>query len=179
MSFYSGIPSELLYAQGAPVTKNTYTTQAVFSANPTSGGAVAIVPANFFSGNPNGVGRTLLLEASGTIATTAAATFNFVLGWDPTINTLGTTLATPWPTPAPTAAPPCAGLLQGAPWATDANMIALGYTAGEVTLLKAAATDIGGTGNSLYRIANGLAFVGSANNFLFNSNQLCGVVGVG
>jgi len=107
MSFYSGIPSELLYAQGAPVTKNTYTTQAVFSANPTSGGAVAIVPANFFSGNPNGVGRTLLLEASGTIATTSAATFNFVVGWDPTINTLGTTLCTPWPTLAPTAATTC------------------------------------------------------------------------
>src|SRR5258708_2591306 len=107
MSFYSGIPSELLYAQGAPVTKNSYTTQAVFSANPTSGGAVAIVPANFFSGNPNGVGRTLLLEASGTIATTAAATFNFVVGWDPTINTLGTTLCTPWPTLAPTAATTC------------------------------------------------------------------------
>ena len=70
-------------------------------------------------------------------------------------------------------------LLQGTPWSTDANMVALGYTAAEVTLLKAAATDLGGTGNSLYRIANGLAFVGSANNFLFNSNQLCGVVGVG
>jgi hypothetical protein len=70
-------------------------------------------------------------------------------------------------------------LLQGAPWATDANMIALGYTAGEVTLLKAAFTDTGGTGNSLYRIANGQAFVGSANNFLFNMNQLCGVVGIG
>ncbi len=70
-------------------------------------------------------------------------------------------------------------LLQGAPWATDANMVALGYTAGEVTLLKAAFTDLGGTGSSLYRIANGLAFVGSNNNFFFNSNQLCGVVGTG
>jgi hypothetical protein len=70
-------------------------------------------------------------------------------------------------------------LLQNAPWATDANLVALGYTQAEVTLLKAAFTDLGGTGNSLYRIANGLAFVGSANNFFFNSNQLCGVVGVG
>jgi hypothetical protein len=70
-------------------------------------------------------------------------------------------------------------LLQGAPWATDANLVALGYTQAEVTLLKAAFTDLGGTGNSLYRIANGQAFVGSANNFFFNSNQLCGVVGVG
>lgn len=107
MSFYSGIPSELLYSLSTPVTKNNYTTQAVFSNNPTSGGAVAIVPANFFSGNPQGSGRALLLEAWGTFATTAAATFNFVLGWDPTINTLGSTLATPWPTLAPTAATTC------------------------------------------------------------------------
>jgi hypothetical protein len=70
-------------------------------------------------------------------------------------------------------------LLQGAPWSTDANLVALGYTQAEVTLLKASFTDLGGTGNSLYRIANGQAFVGSANNFLFNANQLCGVVGVG
>ena len=70
-------------------------------------------------------------------------------------------------------------VLQGSPWSTDANLVALGYTQAEVTLLKAAFTDLGGTGNSLYRIANGQAFVGSNNNFLFNANQLCGVVGVG
>lgn len=70
-------------------------------------------------------------------------------------------------------------LLQGAPWGTDANMVALGYTQAEVTLLKAAATDLGGTGTSLYRIANGQAFNGAANNYLFNANQLCGVVGTG
>lgn len=105
MSFYSGIPSELLYSLPSQVTKNTYTTQAVFS-QPTTG-APAIVPANFFSGNPNGIGRALRVTASGTIATTSAATFNFVLGWDPTVGTLGTTLATPWPTLAPTAATTC------------------------------------------------------------------------
>src|SRR5215469_11603449 len=105
MSFYSGIPSELLYSLPSQVTKNTYTTQAVFS-QPTTG-APAIVPANFFSGNPNGIGRALRLTASGTIATTSAATFQFVLGWDPTVGTLGTTLATPWPTLAPTAATTC------------------------------------------------------------------------
>lgn len=70
-------------------------------------------------------------------------------------------------------------LLQGAPWSTDANMTALGYTQAEVTLLKAAATDLGGTGVSLYRIATGAAFNPAANNYLFNSNQLCGVVGLG
>jgi hypothetical protein len=70
-------------------------------------------------------------------------------------------------------------VLQGTPWSTDANLVALGYTQAEVTLLKASFTDLGGTGSSLYRIANGLAFVGSNNNFLFNANQLCGVVGAG
>lgn len=70
-------------------------------------------------------------------------------------------------------------VLQGTPWSTDANMTALGYSSAEVTLLKAAFTDLGGTGTSLYRIANGLASNASANNYLFNANQLCGVVGVG
>jgi len=70
-------------------------------------------------------------------------------------------------------------VLQGTPWSADANLVALGYTQAEVTLMKAAFTDLGGTGNSLYRIANGQAFVGSNNNFLFNANQLCGVVGIG
>jgi hypothetical protein len=70
-------------------------------------------------------------------------------------------------------------VLQNTPWSADANLIALGYTQAEVTLLKAAFTDLGGTGNSLYRIANGQAFVASANNFLFNANQLSGVVGIG
>jgi hypothetical protein len=70
-------------------------------------------------------------------------------------------------------------LLQATPWSTDANMTALGYSEAEVTLLKAAATDLGGTGVSLFRIANGLASNGANNNYLFNSDQLCGVVGVG
>lgn len=105
MSFYSGIPSELLYSLPAQVTKNTYTTQAVMSA-PTSE-AVAVVPANFFGGNPNRIGGALFLQAAGTLANTGAATFNMVLGWDPTIGTLGSTLATPWPTLAPTASTTC------------------------------------------------------------------------
>lgn len=70
-------------------------------------------------------------------------------------------------------------LVTNAPWSTDANMTALGYTQAEVTLLKAAATDLGGAGTSLYRIANGSASNAGLNNYLFNSNQLCGVVGLG
>jgi hypothetical protein len=66
-------------------------------------------------------------------------------------------------------------LLQSSPWA-DANLIALGYTQAEVTTLKAAFTDLGGTGTSLYRIAHALATVSVANDFFFNAKLLTGVV---
>jgi len=128
MSFYSGIPSELLYSLAAPVTKNTYTTQAVFSNNPTSGGAVAMVPANFFSGNPQGLGRALRLTAAGTMATTSAATLTIVVGYDATVNTLGGTL-TSTAAITPTAAVTC-------PWVLD--------------LLISATAVSGGAGLSLY-----------------------------
>jgi hypothetical protein len=59
---------------------------------------------------------------------------------------------------------------------TDANLIALGYVQAEVTTLKAAFTDLGGTGNSLYRIANGQAYVGSNNNFFYNAQLLTGCI---
>ena len=53
----------------------------------------------------------------------------------------------------------------------------LGYTAGEVTLLRAAFTDLGGTGTSLYRIANGqVAGPGSPNDFFFNAKKLTGII---
>jgi hypothetical protein len=58
----------------------------------------------------------------------------------------------------------------------DANLIALGYVQAEVTTLKAAFNDLGGTGNSLYRIAHGQAFVGSSNDFFFNAQLLTGCV---
>lgn len=59
----------------------------------------------------------------------------------------------------------------------DAALIALGYTAGEVTQLRAAWTDLGGPGVSLYRIATGaVAGPGSANDFYFNAKHLTGVI---
>jgi len=58
----------------------------------------------------------------------------------------------------------------------DANLVALGYTSGEVTTLKAGFNDLGGTGSSLYRIAHGQAFVGSNNDFFFNAALLTGCV---
>ncbi len=44
MSFYTGTQVEVLYTLPAAVTKNTYTTQAVFSA-PTATATVATIPA--------------------------------------------------------------------------------------------------------------------------------------
>jgi hypothetical protein len=59
---------------------------------------------------------------------------------------------------------------------TDAALIGLGYTQAEVTLLKAAFTDVGGTGISLYNVAHGGTLPGSPNDFFFNLKLLTGVV---
>ena len=66
-------------------------------------------------------------------------------------------------------------ILQSAQW-PDASLISLGYTQAEVTTLKAAMTDLGGTGNSLFRIAHGQAFVAANNDFFANAKLLTGVV---
>jgi hypothetical protein len=57
-----------------PVTKNTYTTQAVISALPGSG-ALARVPGGYFAENPNPIGRCLYMQAFGTLGNASAATF--------------------------------------------------------------------------------------------------------
>ena len=59
----------------------------------------------------------------------------------------------------------------------DAFLTTLGYTAGEITWLRGAFTDLGGTGVSLYRIAIGaVAGPGSPNDFYFNAKHLTGVI---
>jgi hypothetical protein len=103
MSFYTGTQTELLYQLPAAVTKNTYTTQAVLSVPTASTLPHCIVPGKYFSAVPNGVGRGLWLHAEGTVATTSAATFTGVLGWDVAQNTLANSI-TYWPILAPTAA---------------------------------------------------------------------------
>jgi hypothetical protein len=90
MSFLTGTQAELLYSLAAPVTKNTYTTQAIFGPLAASA-AVPKVAGGFFSENPNPLGRALYLKAMGSIATTSAATFAPVLALD---TTPGTILAT-------------------------------------------------------------------------------------
>lgn len=83
MSGYTMTQAELLYTLPASVTKNTYTTEACMSALAASA-PIAVVPSQYFGANPNGVGRSLLLKAAGTIATTSAATFALALGLDTT-----------------------------------------------------------------------------------------------
>jgi hypothetical protein len=59
----------------------------------------------------------------------------------------------------------------------DAFLTNLGYSGGEVTNLRAAFTDLGGTGTSLYRIANGLvAGPVGPNPFFFKAKLLGGVI---
>src|SRR6266852_9091168 len=107
VSFITGSQDELLYSLPAPVTKNTYTAQAVLSVPAATGTApLCVVDANYFRSVPNGVGRGLYLKAKGTIATTSAATFTGVLGLDATPGTLANSV-TYWPILAPTAATTC------------------------------------------------------------------------
>jgi hypothetical protein len=71
----------------------------------------------------------------------------------------------------------CALLNDTTVFANDAALTALGYTSGEVTQLRAAFTDLGGTGTSLFRIATGaVAGPGSPNDFYFNAKHLTGVI---
>lgn len=114
MSGYTMTQAELLYTLAAPVTKNTYTSSAVFSA-PSATAPVAAIPAQYFGSNPNGVGRALYLKAMGSIATTAAATFAPTLGIDSAAGTLANGQAI-YAATAPTAAVTAQWLLEA--WIT-------------------------------------------------------------
>lgn len=54
----------------------------------------------------------------------------------------------------------------------DAFLTAMGYSAGEVTTLRAAFVDL----NSLYNVSHAAATVPSTNDFFFNAQKLTGVV---
>ena len=87
MSFYTGTQAELLYTMNTAVTKNTYTTIAAIT-GVAGTNTVCSIPAGWLlNENPNPVGRTLLLEIYGTIATTSAATFAANLNINPTVAT--------------------------------------------------------------------------------------------
>lgn len=78
---------ELMYSLAAPVTKNTYTTQAPISALASTSIPRAVIPAGFFSQ----VGKSLSIYAAGTIANTAAATFILAAGLDSVAGTIAGT----------------------------------------------------------------------------------------
>ena len=56
---------------------------------------------------------------------------------------------------------------------TDAALIALGYTQAEVTLMRAAYTDL----YNLNRVATAQAAQPAANDFFFNAKKLLGIYG--
>lgn len=87
MSFFTGTQAELLYVMPAPVTKNTYTTIAAITGVAGTNTVCSIPPGFLTNENPNPVGKTLLLEAYGTIANTAAATFALNVNINPTVAT--------------------------------------------------------------------------------------------
>ena len=87
MSFITGTQAELLYTLSSAITKNTYTTQAAYT-GVLGTNTLCSIDAGFFRGtDPNPVGRALALEAWGTIANTAAATFANALNVNPTAGT--------------------------------------------------------------------------------------------
>ena len=55
----------------------------------------------------------------------------------------------------------------------DTTLVNLGYSAGEVTLLRAAINDLGSS-NGLYGVAHGTKTQASVNNFFFNGQQITG-----
>lgn len=70
---------------------------------------------------------------------------------------------------------------QASLWLANTNIIPndtfltnLGYTSGEVTLLRAAINDLG-SANGLYGVAHGTKTQASVNNFFFNGCQITGV----
>lgn len=124
MSGITGTQPELLYVLPAPVTKNTYTTQAVIS-NIATTGPVAKIQGGFLGAVPNPVGRGFYLKAFGTLANAATgSTFLPALGIDPTAGTPANQVA------FCTAVTPTASTTL--PWSLDAWMTcqAVGETGG-------------------------------------------------
>lgn len=60
-------------------------------------------------------------------------------------------------------------------WSGNQAFLNMGWNQQEVDWMRGAFTDLGGTGNSLYRIATGAATLTGANDFYFNAKHLWGV----
>ena len=68
MSFGSGTQAELIYTLPASVTKNTYTTIAAITGVAGTNTICSMPPGWAINDSPNPVGRSLMLEVWGTIA---------------------------------------------------------------------------------------------------------------
>lgn len=126
MSFQSGTQSELLYSLNAPVTKNTYTTEAAFTGVAGTNTVCTIDANTFRNDNPTPIGRPLWLTAMGTIGNTASATFAINLGLDTTSGTKANAVAVMAATAPPVAA--------GAPWNFDAWLVCTAFATSTMTL---------------------------------------------
>jgi hypothetical protein len=82
MSGTTGTQVELLYSLPAPITKNTFSTQAAITGVLGTNTVCAIPSGWLLNETPNPVGRGLRLFVAGTIANTAAATFATAFGID-------------------------------------------------------------------------------------------------
>ena len=102
MSFITGTQVEQLYSLTSAITKNNYTTQAAFTGVLGTNTVCSLPPGWLNNDNPNPVGRSLLLDAWGTIANTAGATFAVALGFDSTAGTIANSI-TVYAATAPTA----------------------------------------------------------------------------
>lgn len=126
MSGLTGTQTELLYTLPAAVTKNTYTTEAAFSGVAGTNTVCSLPPGYFLSDNPNPVGRSLRLEAMGTIGNTAAATLVVNLGLDTTAGTKANSTAVMTATAPPVAA--------GAPFFLEAWYTCTAFATSTMTL---------------------------------------------
>lgn len=87
MSFNTGQQVELLYSLPAPITKNTWTTEAAYT-GVVGTNTVCSVPAGWaMNEGVNPIGRAFQLKCMGTIQNTAAATFANAIGLNPTPGT--------------------------------------------------------------------------------------------
>lgn len=126
MSSTTGTQAELLYTLGAPVTKNTYTTEAAFTGVAGTNTVCKIAGGYFMNDVPNPVGRGLYGMAMGAIANTAAATFAVNLGLDTAAGTKANSTAI-YAATAPTAA-------TTAPWTFEVWFTCIAYATTTMSL---------------------------------------------
>src|SRR5579859_3562314 len=87
MSGYTMTQPEAYYVLPAPVTKNTFTTQAVISATGSTSLPRCMIPANSL----NAIGKAAQVRMWGTVATTSAATITLAAGLDAVAGTIAGT----------------------------------------------------------------------------------------